>query len=126
MPALPATPSRLTALYGEDGGVVLTVGEICAPEKAEHAIFQRDASNLLHYLHPKEVLGKIPLPFLGKGWHPQAGAAGTGEVTQWLARDFHRDPAQGASRQLGWGVHRSLPTGSCPSYSSGWCPSSLP
>lgn len=30
------------------------VGEICAPEKAEPAIFQCDASNLLHYLHPKE------------------------------------------------------------------------
>lgn len=53
-PALPAMPPRLTALYGQDGGVVLLVGEICAPEKAEPAIFQCDASNLLRYLHLKE------------------------------------------------------------------------
>lgn len=30
------------------------VGEVCAPEKAEPAIFQCNANNLLHYLHPKE------------------------------------------------------------------------
>lgn len=119
MPALPAMPPRLTALYGEDGGVVLLVGEICAPEKAEPAISQRDASNLLHYLYPKE-------PSWEKGGRNPRAGLGTAEVRQWLAPDVHQDPAQGASPQPGWGVRRSPPTGRGPSYSSGWCLSSPP
>lgn len=112
-------PSSHSIVWGRWRGGSPGGRKICAPEKAEPAISQRDASNLLHYLHPKE-------PSWEKGGRNPRAGLGTADVRQWLAPDVHQDPAQDASRQPRWGVRRSPPTGSCPSYSSGWCLSSPP
>lgn len=58
MPALPATPSCLTALYGEDVGVGLTVGEICALRKQSLPYFSVMPATYSTISIPRKFLGK--------------------------------------------------------------------
>lgn len=90
-------------------------GVVCAPEEVESVVSRRDVNNLPHYFHPKK-------PILGKGERDSKARPRIREAKQWLAQEFHQEPHQ----HPGWGGRQSPPTGSRPSYSSGWCLSSPP
>lgn len=107
-------PSSHSVLRGS-WRVVLTVGEVCAPEEVESAVSRCDANNPPHYFHPKK-------PILGKGERDSKARPGIREVKQRRAPEFHQELHQHPR----WGGRQNPPTGSHPSYSSGWCLSSPP
>jgi hypothetical protein len=80
MPALPAMPPRLTALYGEDGGVVLLVGE-------RSVLLRKQSLPYLNVMLATYSTISIPRSHLGKR---AEGTHGLGLGQQMLGSGWHR------------------------------------